>query len=424
MPVIAQIFTVESDAKALCFMIIKQDIPALLVGIMSTIVSIGLARFAYTPLLPELISQQWFTANQAVYLGAANLLGYFIGAIAAHQISEMMPLRRLMNICFFSVVVSFIGCALPLSIEWFFTWRLVAGISGAILMVVGPASVIAFIHIERRASVGTLMFTGIGIGALLAATVIPLLVQASLVATWIVLAVMTSLAAWVNDVNLLKLQSSVQLAETPVIAKPVVENKNTEKSFSLVVLFVLIAYGFDALGFIPHTIFWADFLAREQGLGTNVASIQWALFGVGAMCGPFIARYGASNYGWSKALSTAYLAKAAAIILPVLFIPYAAFDLLKYSISSFIVGAMVPGVVSLTSGRIAELVGPIQHKKYWGWATAVFALAQAISGYGMSALYGYFESYHWLFFIASGLMAVGLILSLLSASLAYKRTAA
>ena len=83
---------------------------------------------------------------------------------------------------------------------------------------------------------------------------------------------------------------------------------------------------------------------------------------------------------------------------------------------------MVPGVVSLTSGRIAELVGPVEHKKYWGWATAIFALAQALSGYVMSALYGYFESYYWLFFIASGLMAMGFLLSLLSSRVAVKRS--
>ena len=142
------------------------------------------------------------------------------------------------------------------------------------------------------------------------------------------------------------------------------------------------------------------------------------------MCGPFIARYGAQNFGWSKTLNMAYLAKAIAIILPVLFVQHAAFDLLKYSISSFVVGAMVPGVVSLTSGRIAELVGPVEHKKYWGWATAIFALAQAFSGYAMSGLYGYFESYYWLFFIASGLMAVGFMLSLLSSYTAAKRSVA
>lgn len=392
-------------------MVIRQDMPALFVGIMSTMVSIGLARLAYTPLLPELISQQWFTASQAVYLGAANLLGYFIGAILAHQISERVPLRLLMNACFLAVVLSFVGCAIPLSFEWFFIWRLVAGISGAILMVVGPASVIAVIPVERRASIGTLIFTGIGIGALLSATVVPLLVEISLGLTWAVLALITIIATWINDVSLLKLRrySAIRTSQSGGADK-----QPEAFVFNRIVLLVLIAYGFDALGYIPHTIFWADFLAREQGLGVNVASVQWALFGIGAMCGPFIARYGAQNFGWSTTINVAFLAKAIAVMLPVLFLHSASFELLKYSLSSFIVGAMVPGVVSLTSGRIAELVGPVQHKKYWGWATAIFALAQAISGYAMSGFYGYFESYYWLFFIGSGLMFIGLALSLFS----------
>ena len=56
------------------------DLPALMTGIMATLAAIGIARFAYTPLLPAIIQQGWFTASQGAYLGAANLLGYFIGA--------------------------------------------------------------------------------------------------------------------------------------------------------------------------------------------------------------------------------------------------------------------------------------------------------------------------------------------------------
>ena len=395
-------------------MVLRQDIPALLVGVMSTMVSIGLARLSYTPLLPELISQQWFTASQAVYLGAANLLGYFIGAILAHPISEKIPLRLLMNACFLAVILSFVGCAMPLSFEWFFIWRLVAGISGAILMVVGPASVIAVIPVERRASIGTLIFTGVGIGALLSATVVPLLVQISLGLTWAVLAFLTMVATWINDVSLLTLRRYSAIRTSQISQTRGAEKQPEHFIFNRIVLLVLVAYGFDALGYIPHTIFWADFLAREQGLGVNVASLQWALFGIGAMCGPFIARYGAQKFGWSKTINAAFLVKAIAVILPVLFISSSSFELLKYSISSFIVGAMVPGVVSLTSGRIAELVGPIQHKKYWGWATAIFALAQAVSGYAMSGFYGYYESYYWLFFMGSGLLFIGLASSLFS----------
>ena len=55
---------------------------------MATLAGIGIARFAYTPLLPAIIQEGWFTASQGAYLGAANLLGYFIGALAAHSLSE------------------------------------------------------------------------------------------------------------------------------------------------------------------------------------------------------------------------------------------------------------------------------------------------------------------------------------------------
>ena len=69
------------------------DLPALMTGIMATLAAIGIARFAYTPLLPAIIQQGWFTASQGAYLGAANLLGYFIGALAAHSLSERFAPR-------------------------------------------------------------------------------------------------------------------------------------------------------------------------------------------------------------------------------------------------------------------------------------------------------------------------------------------
>ena len=52
---------------------------AVLSGWCASLVGIGLARFAYTPLLPALIAEQWFQPSQAAYLGAANLAGYLAG---------------------------------------------------------------------------------------------------------------------------------------------------------------------------------------------------------------------------------------------------------------------------------------------------------------------------------------------------------
>ncbi len=175
------------------------------------------------------------------------------------------------------------------------------------------------------------------------------------------------------------------------------------------VLLVIGAYALDAIGFVPHTVFWVDYLARENALGNHAASLQWGIFGLGAVCGPLMAGALAQRVGWHRGLATAFVVKAAAVSLPVF-----SLALLTQSVSSFMVGAMIPGIVALTSGRLAELVGPTAHKKLWGQATAAFAAAQAVAGYSMSALYDTWGSYAPLFAISGLMLAAGFLLVLLS----------
>ena len=66
----------------------------------------------------------------------------------------------------------------------FFVWRLVSGIAGAALMVLGPSVAMAAVVPARRAALGPLMFCGIGVGALLAATLVPMFARSSLGAVW------------------------------------------------------------------------------------------------------------------------------------------------------------------------------------------------------------------------------------------------
>src|ERR1700750_2772873 len=56
-------------------------------GLCASLVGLGLARFAYTPLIPALIAAKWFSPAEAVYLGAANLAGYLAGALIARKIA-------------------------------------------------------------------------------------------------------------------------------------------------------------------------------------------------------------------------------------------------------------------------------------------------------------------------------------------------
>ena len=141
----------------------------------------------------------------------------------------------------------------------------------------------------------------------------------------------------------------------------------------------------------------------------HAAAIQWAVFGAGAVCGPLFAGVMAQRMGWNAGLSLSFIVKAFAVFIPVVWMTP-----IGITLSSFIVGAMVPGIVALTSGRIAELAGYNEHKRYWGIATEVFAIAQAASDYGMSAFYEIRGSYHSLFFISSILLLGGAALIVVS----------
>ena len=63
-------------------------------GLCASPIGIGLSRFAFTPLLPELIAEHWFPASSAAYLGAANLAGYLAGASLARPACRSCRLTR------------------------------------------------------------------------------------------------------------------------------------------------------------------------------------------------------------------------------------------------------------------------------------------------------------------------------------------
>ncbi len=62
---------------------------ALFAGLCASLIGIGFARFAYTPLVPPLIQQRWFPESAVVFLSAANLAGYLLGALGGRFLARL-----------------------------------------------------------------------------------------------------------------------------------------------------------------------------------------------------------------------------------------------------------------------------------------------------------------------------------------------
>lgn len=378
----------------------RNELSLLLTGFMATLSGVGLARFAYTALMPQMVHAGWFGGEQVAYLGAANLLGYLIGALAAAPLAERLGALRVLRWCWVATALSFAACAWPLPMPWFFAWRCIAGVSGAVLMVLGPSLALAATPLQRRAALGPLMFCGVGAGALLSATLIPLLARQGLGTVWWALAAVCAWAGWLGWRHAQRMAAPAPLAITPHAAPaPAVP------VWTLGVALVMLAYMTDAFGFVPHTVFWVDYLARELQLGDAYASTQWAFFGLGAIAGPLVASLCATRFGWWGTTTGAYAIKALAIAMPLFWAGFAG-----HALSSSLVGALSPGMAAITSGYLMQLTGPVQHKRMWGYATAGFALMQAVSGYFMAWAYAGLGSYQRLFAIGTVSLLLGTLM--------------
>ena len=168
-------------------------------GASASLVGIGLARFAYTPLLPAIIDAHWFAASTAAYLGAANLGGYLAGALLGGYLAKRANATHVLRAMMLLATIAFVACAFPLSFSWFFMWRFASGLSGGALMVLAAPTVLAHVPPSRRGLVSGAIFAGIGLGIAASGTLVPLLLLQGVKQTWLglaAIALLLTLAAW------------------------------------------------------------------------------------------------------------------------------------------------------------------------------------------------------------------------------------
>ncbi len=375
-------------------------------GLCATLVGIGLARFAYTPLLPALIEAEWFSVSGAAYLGAANLAGYLAGALIARpavsHATAPVAIRAMMVLA----TASFFACAVPLSFLWFFAWRFLSGLSGGILMVLAAPLALTRVPPHRQGLAGGIIFTGVGLGIAASGTIVPLVLRTGLVETWLslgALALLLTAASW----------RGLPMAESrPAFTAPAPKEPAPAAWPNLRLRALYLEYGLIAAGLVPHMVFLVDFIARGLGAGLNTGAVHWVLFGLGAVCGPALAGAAADRIGFQRTLRLGCLVQAACVgVLAV------SDNAVGLAISSIVIGAFVPGIVPIVLGRVRELAPGDVDAQQAGWsiATIAFALGQAGGAYGFSFLLDRTGSYVALFALGFAALILALAVDIAAA---------
>lgn len=356
-------------------------------GFSATFVGIGMGRFSLTPLAPLLVAEQWLTPQEAASAAALMLAGYAVGALAAAPLARVFGTDRCLWLGLLLTGVALVASALAPDAAGQAVARTITGITGGVLMVLGPSAILRVTAAAERPAVSAIIYAGIGLGIALSGIVIPMVADA-VTASWLIAgaALLGALPGFRRGVP----------QPAPVAGTGQAVGRWPGLRMPLPVVLLTLAYGLDAIGYIPHTVYWSSYIARELGLGVSSGGGQWVLFGTGAVLGAPVAGLVAARVGFRRAVPLALLLKAAVVALPLI-----SDSGLALAVSSVLVGLLVPGVVALMSGRLAGVTEPHRLTGQWALMTGLFALFQAGGGALHAHLFTLTGSYRPMFLVAA-----------------------
>ncbi|MHA1109361.1 MAG: YbfB/YjiJ family MFS transporter [Alphaproteobacteria bacterium] len=364
-------------------------------GAATLLVGMGIGRFSYSPMIPALIEAGQLSVAQAGNIGASNFLGYLAGATAAPLLRRRWGEAASLRICLVIALLCLAASILPWGFMWLAFWRFLVGCCVGVMMIYVLAIVTRHAPPARLGAATGIVFTGVGIGILFAATLVPLLLQWGLAASWAGVALVGAAGVCVAFWGW-RAAGSDEAAPGPGPAAMAGRIAWTPAVIGLVGARTLFS-----LGLIPHSIYWVDYLVR--GLGRDIAfgGMHWALFGIGAITGTFLWGRLADRIGFRAGLVLVFAALALGVAMPVMHSAGWALVL-----SSLVVGAQ-PGFSALIAGRTHQLMGPDNMAAVWRRMSLISGIMQGVAGYAYVALHAYSGSYTPIFLAGGTAMALG-----------------
>ena len=133
----------------------------LLAGILSIVVGVGVARFAFTTLLPPML-EDFLTITNAGLLASFNYAGYLSGAIFTIFLKDINVKAKWFQIGIVLCILSTVVLATTTNETLWFISRIIAGFGSAMVLIIGGALVMVKIDFEDKTKAMGIHFMGIG----------------------------------------------------------------------------------------------------------------------------------------------------------------------------------------------------------------------------------------------------------------------
>jgi predicted MFS family arabinose efflux permease len=367
-------------------------------GVLSLVLALGIARFAYTPLLPVMQQQAGLGVSEGGWLAAVNYMGYLLGALIASLISDLHLKDRLYRIGLVMALGTTLGMGVTENLWIWAAMRFFAGLSSAAGLLLGSGLILNWlIRHDHRSELG-IHFGGVGLGIAFCAIAVELMnhyfdwSEQWLALTMIGTLIMIPAWRWLpRPDNSTLTRGGEEMVDSP-------------PGQTFLRLF-MIAYFCAGVGYVVSATFIVAIVDQLPGL-EGKGSWTFMVLGLAAAPACIIWDLVARRVGDLNALAAAFLLQILGIVLPVI-----EPSLTMAMLGAILFGGTFIGIVSLVL-TMAGRYYPTRPAKMMGKMTVSYGVAQilapAVTGLVAEASGSYGDG----LYLAAAVMVIGTLLIL------------
>nr|WP_281494790.1 YbfB/YjiJ family MFS transporter [Marinobacter sp. S6332] len=331
---------------------------------------VGIARFSYTPMIPEMVEALGLSQSVVGMLATVNYAGYLTGALLITRISDLDLKVKLYQLGLVVAVVSTVLMGYTTDVWLWFLLRFVSGLSTSAGMLLGAGLLMSWLIRNNEKSELGVFFSGIGLGIVLTAVLAELIKDPF---TWDQQWVIYGLVGLVLIVPVWRWTPDYRACALPRTGGVVA---GEDRSRFIVIL--QLAYFCAGVGYVVTATFLvaiAESIPELSGRGWLI----WLIAGLAATPACWLWDVFSRRWGQWTALYIAYTLNAVSILMLIMDTSMA-----SVMLSAVIYGASFIGIVSMMLAMVGR-VFPENPSRPMSRLTFSYGIAQmlapAIVGY-------------------------------------------
>jgi predicted MFS family arabinose efflux permease len=354
--------------------------------------AMGIGRFAYTPLLPQMADEFGWSFALAGDVASANFLGYMVGALLAPKIANSPQVRLWVA---FSLMASVVTTYLGAEIQGYVLWmglRFCSGVASALCLVIVTTNLIYVLTEERSERLGNVHFAGVGVGILFCMAAV--FGEGDVAQQWarlgLLAAIMMALAWFL-------------LADQPFRTQQSPAQAEGATNVDATLWRLIVGYGFFGYGYVVAATFVVAMAQRIDAPGFDARTV-WLVVGIALVPSVYVWQWVANRLGLLNALRAAYLVEAAGVLMAGVSESYA-----WLVVACVLLGGTFAAITALGLSA-ARFAAPQRIAFAVSAMTVAFALGQLLGPAISGRMADVFGDFFWPSIIAAALLTSAAVL--------------